>query len=592
MSVFQTEEVVLGGIGASPGIEYGPAFVYLQKELEVPFYQIEKKQIQAEIERFKSAIAMTKQQLTGIKQEITQKLSLYEANIFDAHLLMLEDKSLMQETLDYFYTNRCNIAYCFDAIVKRFLEQFASIGDENLKEKCVDLKDIAKRVLQNLLGHKVSNLNTLLVEPRIVVSEDFDPSEVVYFSKKRIMALITDGGSCTSHAVIMARSLGIPSIVGLKNASSKIENGDFLLIDGYEGRVVLNPSQATLRHYGQLTEHRRHVQQVFEANFNAPVQTKDGTSIELWINLDRVAQSEHLKQLDVRGVGLFRTENLFLKEEQFPSEEEQFRIYRALAEKAFPLPVTIRTIDIGGDKCPKHLASMSQENNPFLGFRAIRFCLENAFVFKQQLRAILRASNYGNVRLLYPMITSVQEIVKANLFLEECKQMLAEEGVLFKRDMPIGAMIEVPSAALILDFIASHCDFFSIGTNDLVQYLVAVDRVNERIAHLYEPTHPAVLRLLKQLVEESRRVQKPLHLCGEMGSEPIYIPLLIGLGLRSFSIHLDKLAEIKYLIRQLTLEEVQNLLHQALSFQEAKESFLLFRGFYLKKLNEISGRGV
>ncbi len=582
------KEFVLKGISAAPGIEYGPAFVYLQKELEVPLYQIDKKQVQGEVERFKSAIESTKQQLLNIKQEISQRLGVKEGNIFDAHLLVLEDKAIWEETLAYFYTNRCNIAYCFDLVVKKFLEQFKAINDPHLREKYTDIRDISKRVLQNLLGHKSTNLTTLLVEPRIVVSEDFNPSEVVCFSKKRILALVTDSGSCTSHAAIMSRSLDIPSVVGLKEASWRIENGDLILVDGFEGKVVVNPSEETLRRYGQLAENRHFISQVFESVLNDPIVKIEGQDIELWVNLDKQPQPERLKRTGISGVGLFRTESLFLRDERFPTEEEQFQIYKSLAESMHPLPVVIRTVDIGGDKCPKHLDVFQKESNPFLGFRAIRFCLEHPDTFKQQLRAILRATAYGNVRILYPMISSCQEIFKANQFLNECCEELKRGNVPFNPKVSIGAMIEVPSAAFTLDFLAQHCDFFSVGTNDLIQYLVAVDRGNERIAHLYEPTHPAVLRVLRHLVEQSERLKKPLHLCGEIASDTILLPLLVGIGMRSFSIHLDKLAEIKYLLKKISLKEVDGLVQKALLSNEGKETFLMFRDFYLKKLNEIN----
>ena len=588
MAVLSNDEAILKGIGASPGIEYGPAFVYIQKSLEVPYYQINKKQARYELESFYSALRSTKQQISSIKSEIAQRLSASEASIFDTHLLILEDDALIDATIKYFNENKCSIAYCFDVVAKRFVEQFSKINDEHIRERCSDLKDIARRVLHNLLGYKMAGLNALLSEPRIVVADGFDPSEVIYFSKKRILALVTESGSCTSHAIIMARSLEIPAIVGVKDACKKISNGEFLLIDGFDGSAILRPEQDTLKHYGQLTEHKRYVQQIFDSCANEPVATSDNEKVDLWINFDGDVNDLNINDLGISGVGLVRTELEFLKNDIFPSEEEQFLYYKSVVDKSNGLPITLRTIDIGGDKTPKHLECFACESNPFLGFRAIRFCLENATIFKKQLRAILRASAFGNVRLLYPMITNVDELIKANSLLAECKEELKNANIAFDENIKIGAMIEVPSAAISSDLLAKHCDFFSIGTNDLVQYITAADRANDRITHLYEPSHPAMLRIIKRIVDVGINYDKKVSICGEMASDPIYIPMLLALGIRSFSVHVDRLSEIKYFIRKTSIKESAELLRLASELFSGKDIFLLFRNFYLKKLNEIS----
>ncbi|MDR1255291.1 MAG: phosphoenolpyruvate--protein phosphotransferase [Puniceicoccales bacterium] len=579
-------EIALQGVGASNGIVYGSALVFIKTELEVPYYLIESNQIQSEIQAFRNAIDKTRQQILNVQAEITQKLGAEEADIFDAHLLLLEDKSIFNTTIDLLQSQGCNIAYCFSSSVEKVIKQLSTIEDTRLKERCLDLKDVAQRVLHNLLGHNFSNLAASLTEPCILVTNRLDPSDTTAFAGKKIQALILETGGKTCHTAIMARSFGIPTIVNLPGICQKIKNDDSLLLDGDEGKVFIHPAHCTLTHYGQLQRQREHLQWVMQQPVAGPVQTKDGTQIELWLTCDDPMTANQLEKLKFKGIGLVRTENFFLQRNALLSENEQFEIYKEITQKASPYPVTIRTIDIGGDKIPKQIDYFNKENNPFLGLRAIRFCLENRELFLQQLRALLKASAFGPLQILYPMITSLQELVESNALLDQCKLELEQTNVPFNHKLKIGAMIETPSAALTVDLLAPHCDFLSIGINDLTQYTLAVDRTNEQVAHLYEVMHPSILRLLIQIVQAGQQANKAVHLCGEMASDPTYVAFGISLGLRSFCIHRDKLAEIRYLIQQCSIQNLQKLFFQCAHLQNASQVFALFKNFYLSKLNE------
>ncbi|MDR2768957.1 MAG: phosphoenolpyruvate--protein phosphotransferase [Puniceicoccales bacterium] len=577
---------MLQGVGASSGIACGPAWVFVKTELEIPCYFIESHQIQSEIQKFQNAIDKTRQQILNVQAEITQKLGAAEASIFDAHLLLLEDKSIFNTTVDSLQNQCYNIAYCFSLSVEKVIKQLSAVGDPQLKESYLDLKDVARRVLHNLLGHDFSNLTASLVKPCILVTNRLDPSDTAAFSGKKIQALVLEQGGKTCHTAIMARSFGIPTIVNVPNVCQKIKNNDHLLLDGDEGKVFIHPMHHTLAHYGQLQKQRKHLQLMVQQSATGPLQTKDGTQIELWLTCDEPITANRLSELNLKGIGLVRTENFFLQKDTWLSENEQFEIYRNFTQRACPYPVTIRTLDIGGDKIPKQLDYFSKENNPFLGLRGVRFCLENRELFLEQLRAILKASAFGPLQILYPMITSPQELVESNALLDQCKLELEQNNVPFNNKIKIGAMIETPSAALIADLLVPHCDFLSIGINDLTQYTLAVDRTNERVAHLYEIMHPAILRLLVQIVKTGQQVNKVVHLCGEMASDPIYVAFGIGLGLRSFCVHRDKLAEIRYLIQQCSIQDLQKLFSRCVHLQNASQVFTLFRNFCLSKLNE------
>ncbi len=564
-------ELVLPGISASQGIAYGPIFVYLQSDLEVPEYQVEKPKWSAEVTRFEQALLATRQQVQKIMAEVEKNLGEEEARIFDAHLLVLEDQALISETIRDFEKTRLNIESCFDRVARRYISAFEEIDDEYLRERGGDIRDVAQRVLGNLLGGHAGQRLTKLAEKRIVVANDISPSDAAGLDRSSALGVVTDSGSKTSHAVIVARSMKIPAVVGLRDLTAKVQATDTLLIDGYEGVVILNPTESTLFRYGQIQRQKRsHEQKLLDAN-RLPAVTLDGVELPLRANIEKVDESALVKDYHAAGVGLFRTEFLYLAATSMPTEEEQYDSYRRLAEALAPAPVTIRTLDLGGDKPIASQAHLfPKENNPFLGYRAIRFCLDHPDIFKAQLRAVLRASAHGDVRLMYPMISGHEEMRRANAVLAECKAELKAEGKAFDPKLRVGSMIEIPSAAMGADMLARECDFFSIGTNDLIQYLLAIDRVNDRIAHLYEPTHPAVLRTLRHIVVEAHRARIKVSVCGEMAGDPVFVALLFGLGVDELSMTPPLLPAAKYVIRNMKLTDARKLAQQALAMDSAK----------------------
>lgn len=577
-------ELVVQGIAASKGIAFGPLFVYLQTRVEVPSYMVEPEHQIDEIARFEQALVVTRQQIQKIKSEVEKNLGEVEAAIFDAHLLVLEDQALLSETIREFDASHRNIESCFNAIAQRYIKAFEEIDDEYLRERASDLRDVTQRVLQNLIGQSASNLSRL-VDKRIVLANDVTPSDSASIDRSQALALVTETGSKTSHAVIVARSMGIPAVVGVGEVTSKVQNGDLAIVDGYDGVIIVNPTDQTLFRYGQISTQKSSFEQRLVKANTLPSVTLDGVDVPLLANIEKVDEVQLVTDFKAHGVGLFRTEYLFLSSSRLPTEQEQFVAYKRVAEALKPNAVTIRTLDLGGDKPMSgsdHL--FPKEDNPFMGFRAIRFCLENTEIFKDQLRAILLASSFGRIRLMYPMISGTEELARANAVLEQCKEELRARGQKFDEEMEVGSMIEIPSAALTADHLAKQCRFFSIGTNDLIQYLIAIDRVNNRIAHLYEPTHPAVIRMLHRIIEEAHRASIPVAVCGEMAGDPVYVPLLLGLGVDELSMTPSLIPTAKYVIRSMKMEDARKLAQEALSLSTAKAIFQLCDNFYRSRV--------
>lgn len=573
-------EVVVQGIAASQGIAYGQVFVYLQSDIEVPNYQVEIEKRIDEVARFDRALIATRQQITKIKNEVEKNIGPEEAAIFDAHLMVLEDEALIGETIREFESTGRNIETCFHKVSSRYVQAFSEIDDEYLRERAGDLRDVAQRVLQNLLGQAENSLNRL-ADQRIVAATDISPSESASLDRSAALALVLDSGSKTSHAVIVARSMKIPSVVGVRNFTRRVTNGDWAIIDGYDGLVILNPSESTLFRYGKIQEQKKSLEaRLLEGN-RLPAVTQDGAPVKLMANIEKAEEVTKAKAYYADGVGLYRTEFLFLNAARIPNEQEQFLAYKAVVEAMSPQPVIIRTLDLGGDKPMVGKADLfPKENNPFMGFRAIRFCLEHADIFKEQLRAILMASAYGKVQLMYPMISGTEELARANAILDECRRELKSRGVPFDEAMPVGAMIEIPSAAQTSDLLAKQCAFFSIGTNDLIQYMLAIDRVNDRIAHLYEPTHPAILRTLRYVVDEAHKQKIQVSVCGEMAGDPVFAPLLLGLGVDGLSMSPAWLPQVKYLVRSMSMKAARELAAEALTMSSPKEIYAKCDAFY------------
>ena len=577
------DETQMQGLGVSKGIAYGEAFVMLNRELKTPVYEIRESDRDNELKRFQDAIIKTRGEINTLKTELTAAIGEAEAAIFDAHLMVLEDVAIMEETMSVFAKEHYNIEYCYMAVVEKFISVFEKIDDPFIKERIGDLKDVSDRVLRNLLGIESAKIGQYS-DAVILVSSDFSPSDFALVDKSKILAIISEKGSQTCHTAILSRSLGIPCVVGVRGVVDAITSGDFVLADGYDGKVFVNPKQQTLRVYNELESVYRQNKLIFDSSLASPSQTADGIDFKVEMNINGASDIAGDCMSYCDGVGLFRTESLFLNTASFPDENAQFEAYKAAAIAANGKPIIIRTLDLGGDKTLSKMKEMHKEENPFMGCRAIRFCLDHPEFFLAQLRAVLRASAYGDVRIMLPMICSIREVERARIFIEKAKEQLAEANSPFKSDIKVGVMIEIPSAALTVDIIAGACDFISIGTNDLVQYLLAVDRVNESVAHLYEPYHPAVIRTLNMIVSAASAQNVPVGICGEIAADPIFTPLLFGMGVRHFSMSVNSVSEIKFLLRRLSLQQAAALKDEILSMKRSRHIVNRLRSFHYESL--------
>ena len=577
------EEIIFYGLPASPGVVHGPAFRFLHEEVQVLKYQVQESDHDSEIERFHEALKNTQSQIIQIREDVAKNLSEKEASIFDAHLLVLEDKALIDDVVNEIKQSGENVEQCVDRVTKKYMEFFNKLEDEYLRERSTDLKDISKRLLRNLIGATAAG-TAFLDEPKVLVSEDLSPSDTASLDRSKLLAIATDTGGMTSHAVIMARASGVPAVVGLRGLSEKIRNGDYLLIDGFDGVAIINPKESTLFRYGKVKVRRKKMKDLLDEEASLPAQTKDLHKVNLFANADSPDEMKLGIDQGCEGFGLFRTESIFLRKNQIPNEEEQFLEYSKIVSAAQGRFVTIRTLDIGGDKNLNGISSQN-EQNPFMGFRAIRYCLRNPKVFLDQLRAILRASALGPVRLMFPMISGVGELIRAKELLLTAMSELKERGLDFDKDISVGCMIETPSAVLIADMLAEEADFFSVGTNDLVQYLLAVDRVNNQIAYLYEPQHPAVIRSLSKIFEVGKSKNIPVTLCGEIAGDPHFLPVLLGLGIDCLSVSSPLLAELKFFARRFSMEEAVELAKEVAAQERPYEIKRLMNTFYEDRIS-------
>lgn len=552
------------GIAVAPGIAHAQVVIHWVDDEEIPLRSITAAELPEEIARFEAALIATRAELLEIQQRIADAIGSKDASIFDAHLLVVEDRTLIDEVLRGLEKDRHNVEHVFHQVAERYCRTLGEIDDPYLRERVVDIEDVARRVIRHMLGKAPRTLATQETK-HIIVSHNLTPSDTASIDRSLVIGFVTEQGSKTSHSAIMARSMDIPAVVGLHDICSELTSGDDVLLDGYSGLLILNPTPETLQEYGTLELKKEEVEERLELIRETSSTTNDGHHVILSANIELPEELEDVIASGAEGVGLYRTEFLYLNRTTPPDEEEQFENYRLVAERARPHSVIIRTLDIGGDKVSTSL-DLEDEENPFLGCRAIRFCLQNPEIFKTQLRAILRAATQGNVKVMYPMISGLEELRRANAILEECKQELCAAGVPFQADLEVGVMIEVPSAALSAEHLAREVKFFSIGTNDLIQYAIAVDRVNDRIAHLYEPTHPGVIRLLKMVVDAAHRHQIWVGVCGEMAGDIELIPLLIGLGVDELSASSTVVPRVKKAVQSLSLPTCQNLAEEALAF--------------------------
>ncbi len=564
-----TGEVRFQGIGVSPGIARATLQVMRDELEDVERYRIDPSEIPGEIARFESALVQTRIQILEMQQKIAEAIGTKDAGIFDAHLLVVEDRTLIDEVLRKLESEHVNVEAIFHEVAARYAETLGQIDDPYLRERALDIQDVMRRVIRNLQG-KAPRTMPLHGEAHILVAHNLTPSDAASMDRQRVLGIATDLGSRTSHTAIMARSLSIPAAVGLHDVTEKLESGQLALLDGYSGRLIIDPSPETLAFYGEVELRQSRVSRELAGLRDQSSTTRDGEHIVLSANIELPADIESVAANGAEGIGLYRTEFLYLDRDSLPGEEEQYETYKSVAESVKPHGLIIRTFDLGGDKIAGGI-DVSDELNPFLGWRAVRFCLEHPEIFKPQLRAILRASAVGNVKLMFPMISGTAELRRALAVLDECKRELRAAGTPFEEEMHIGAMIEIPSAAICSDAIAQEVDFFSIGTNDLIQYTIAVDRVNERIAHLYEPSHPAVLRLINMVGEAAHKHDIWFGVCGEMAGDIELTPLLLGLGVDELSVSPALVPRVKSAIRGLSREECRALVREVLSLDTPAE---------------------
>ncbi len=536
---------LLKGIAASNGIAIAKAYRLVEPDLS-----FEKKSVdnaEEEVTRFGEAIATSKSELEAIRDKARVDLGEDKAQIFEAHLLVLSDPELLtpiKETADM------------------FVSMFESMDNEYMKERAADIRDVTKRVLSHLLGVQIAN-PSMVTEEVIVIAEDLTPSDTAQLNREFVKGFTTDIGGRTSHSAIMARSMEIPAVVGTKSITSSVENGDMIIVDGLNGEVHINPTPEVIEEYKK--EHARYEEQKAEwaKLVNEPTVSKDGEHVELAANIGTPKDLEGVKNHGGEGVGLYRTEFLYMGRDELPSEDEQFEAYKAVLEGMEGKPVVVRTLDIGGDKELPYL-NLPKEMNPFLGYRAIRLCLDEQDIFRTQLRALLKASTYGNLKIMFPMISNLQEFREAKAVLEEEKKALLENGTNVADHIEVGIMVEIPSTAVMADVFAKEVDFFSIGTNDLIQYTMAADRMNERVSYLYQPYNPAILRLVKMVIDAAHKEGKWAGMCGEMAGDEIAVPILLGLGLDEFSMSATSILRARSQIKQLNTADMKELAEQAL----------------------------
>ena len=573
--------IIIKGIGVSAGIAIGKIFLLKEDEFKLIERNISENDIENEFVRIREAVKKTKLELQDNQEDLNKMLGENYAKIANAHMLILEDPIINQEIKSIISSGK-NAEYAVYMTVQKISKTFDAIKDEYFRERKNDLIDVAKKIMRHLLEKERVTLENL-DSSSIVVAKNLSPSDTVSMKESMIKGFATDIGGRTSHTALVAQSLEIPAVVGLKNVTEQAKNGMTIIIDGNNGIVVLNPTQETLDNYKREYEIQVAYQKDLEKFKDLAAITLDGEEIVLEANIENPDEVKSVLKHGANGIGLYRSEYMFMTRKTMPTEEEHFQSYSKIAKMMMPYEVIIRTIDLGGDKISRlGLMDIGREANPFMGLRAIRLCLKYPELFKRQLRGILRASVYGNIKIMYPMISKISEIKQANAILEQTKEDLRKEGKPFDENIQVGAMIEVPSAAIISDLIAKEVDFMSIGTNDLIQYTMAVDRVNEKVADLYNPMHPAIIRLIKNIIDAGHRAGKTVGMCGEMASDPKFTPVLIGLGLDEFSMSSVQIPKIKKVIRSITKQKAKELVNRILDCKSLEEIELSIKQFRYK----------
>lgn len=558
------------GIPVSPGVVIGPALVLDTEGFHIPRRFIDQDAVAQEVERLRAAIKEAARDARKMQEEVSAKLGKHYGDIFGAHAGLIEDPALFREAERYIRERGHSAEYAVSLVMRQLAKKLASLDESHFSARAVDIFDIEKMILSRLLGKKRELLQHLK-SPVVLLAHDLTPSETASIDPKVVQGFVTEAGGRTSHSAIVAGMLGIPAVVGVGRFLQDVSGGDLVIVDGTNGLVILNPDEETLRRYEQTQKSFHTFESELEQLRDKPAVTKDGVRILLFGNIEFPSEAQLCVERGADGVGLYRTEFLYIDKAEDPTEAEHLEAYLQVLRAMGSRPVVIRTLDLGADKFLSASDGYREERNPFLGVRSIRLCLRNLPLFKTQIRAILRASAYGDVRIMFPMVSTLMELRHCKLILNEVKEDLAEEGIPFNRDLPVGTMIEVPSAAILADAMAREVDFFSIGTNDLIQYTLAADRTNEEVASLYSPSDPAVLRLIELVVGAAIKHNIDVSVCGEMSGEPIYTMLLVGMGLRQLSVGPHNIPEIKRVIRSITIDESKEVAQHALKLETARE---------------------
>lgn len=572
---------MITGIPASPGIVFGKALVLKEEKIVLDTQKISEDQVEAEVARFYAGREAAVEQLNSIHQRALKSLGEEKAAIFEGHLMILEDEELEEEIIDYLRSNKVNASVAASKIIDQQVEMLSEIDDEYLKERAGDIRDIGNRLIKNILGMHIVDLGDI-TEESILVAYDLTPSETAQLNLEKVLGFITDIGGRTSHTSIMARSLELPAIVGTNDVTARVNTGDYLILDAVNNRVYVNPTQAEIDELKTLEAKLAEEKAELAKLKDLPAVTLDDHKVDVVANIGTIRDCEGAHRNGAEGVGLYRTEFLFMDRDQLPSEEEQFIAYKEVVEAMEGRLVVLRTMDIGGDKELPYL-NLPKEMNPFLGWRAVRIALDRREILHAQLRAVLRASAFGKLAVMFPMIISVEEIRELKSVLETLKAALRAEGKAFDENIQVGVMVETPSAAVNAKFLAKEVDFFSIGTNDLTQYTLAVDRGNELISHLYNPMSPSVLGLIKQVIDASHAEGKWTGMCGELAGDERATLLLLGMGLDEFSMSAISVPRIKKLIRHVNYQEVKALADEALQKPTATEIEQLIQAFLAEK---------
>jgi len=554
---------MLKGTNASPGIAFGKVLKIEHSEFQIDKLSIN--DVEMEEKRLQDAVEKSRKELIKVQEKAMKDFGEDKAKIFGTYLLVLEDPGFIDSAFEKIREEKVNAEYAISEVRDMFIALFQSMEDDYMKERVADIKDVSSRIIRHILGIKNIDLSCL-EEEVILVAHDLTPSDTAIMDKTKVLGFATNIGGKTSHTAIMAKSLEIPAVVGLKDITDRVEDGDFIAFNGSTGEIIINPDDKTIEIFKQLKTKYKKVKEELQGLIGKVTKTVDGRAVELVSNMGSVKDISGILNNDAEGVGLYRTEFLYMESEEAPSEEVQFEAYKTVLEALKNKPVVIRTLDIGGDKKLPYL-KIEEEMNPFLGYRAIRLCLDKKDLFKTQLRALLRASIYGNLKIMFPMISSLQELSSAKAILEEVKMELKEEKVSYSENIEVGMMIEVPSAAVISDILAKYVDFFSIGTNDLIQYTCAVDRMNEKITHLYNQFNPAVLRLIKLVIDNAHKAGKWVGMCGESAGDERMIPILLGMGLDEFSMSPISILSARKLINSLKYEDAKQIAEKVLSLE-------------------------